>query len=91
MKFTPDGTRVLVSSLRDSDLVVLDAGTRKEIKRVKLGRGAAGIVMQPDGARAFVACSPDNYVTVIDLKSLEVAGRIDVGGEPYGLAWAVRP
>jgi YVTN family beta-propeller protein len=91
LKFTPDGTRVLVSSLRDSDLVVLDAGTRKEIKRIKLGHGAAGIVMQPDGARTFVACLPDNYVTVIDLKSLEVAGHIDVGGEPDGLAWAVRP
>jgi YVTN family beta-propeller protein len=90
LKFTPDGMRVLVSSLRDSDLVVLDAGTRNEIKRIKLGHGAAGIVMQPDGARAFVACSPDNYVTVIDLKSLEVTGHIDVGGEPDGLAWAVR-
>lgn len=89
LKFTLDGGRVLVSSLRDPDLVVLDASTRKEIKRIKLGHGAAGIVMQPDGARAFVACSPDNYVTVIDLKSLEVAGHIDVGQEPDGLAWAV--
>jgi YVTN family beta-propeller protein len=89
LKFTPDGTRVLVSSLRDSDLVVLDASTRKEIKRIKLGHGAAGIVVQPDGVRAFVACSPDNYVAVIDLKSLELAGHIDVGQEPDGLAWAV--
>jgi YVTN family beta-propeller protein len=45
--------------------------------------------MQPDGTRAFVACSPDNYVSVIDLKSLEVTGHIDVGQEPDGLAWAV--
>lgn len=89
LKFTPDGNRVLVSSLSSPDLVVLDAATRKEIKRVKLGRGAAGIVMQPDGARAFVGCSPDNYVAVIDLKSLEVVGHIDVGKEPDGLAWAV--
>jgi hypothetical protein len=27
---------------------------------------------------------------VIDLKTLEVVGRIDVGPEPDGLAWAVR-
>ena len=89
LKFTPDGTRVLVSSLRDSDLVVLDASARTEIKRIKLGHGAAGIVMPPDGARAFVACSPDNYVSVVDLRSLEVVGHIDVGPEPDGLAWAV--
>ena len=44
--------------------------------------------MQPDGDRAFVACSPDDKVAVIDLKSLEVVGRIDVGHEPDGLAWA---
>lgn len=91
LKFTPDGARVLVSSLRGPDLVVLDAITRKEIKRIKLGRGSAGIVMEPDGARAFVACSPDNYVAVIDLKSLTVRGHIDVGLEPDGLAWNVMP
>lgn len=90
LKFTPDGARVLVSSLGAPDLVVLDASTRKEIKRLKLGRGSAGILMQPDGVRAFVACSPDNYVAVIDLKSLEVTGLVHVGPEPDGLAWAVK-
>ena len=55
---------------------------------MKVGRGAAGIQMQPDGARGYVACTPDNSVAVIDLKSLEVIGRIDAGGQPDGLAWA---
>jgi YVTN family beta-propeller protein len=91
LKFTPDGKLVLISSLRQGDLTILDASTRAETKRVPIGHGAAGIQMQPDGTRAFVACSPDNYVTVIDLKTLSVAGHIDVGGEPDGLAWAVRP
>jgi len=89
LKFTPDGRKVFVSSLRDGNLTILDAATRKEVKRIKLGRGAAGILMQPDGARAFVACSPDNYVAVIDLKSLEVTGKVEVGQEPDGLAWSV--
>ena len=89
LKFTPDGTKVFVSSLRDGNLTILDASTRKEVKRIKVGRGAAGILMQPDGTRAFVACSPDNYIDVIDLKSLEVVGKIDAGEEPDGLAWSV--
>ncbi|MGH9496939.1 MAG: YncE family protein [Candidatus Sulfotelmatobacter sp.] len=89
LKFTPDGTKVLVSSLGGPDLVVLDAHARKEVKRIPLGHGAAGIEMQPDGSRAFVGCSPDNYVAVIDLRSLEVIGHIDVGPEPDGLAWSV--
>jgi len=90
LKFTPDGKLVLVSTLRGGDVLVLDTATRKVIKRIPVGHGAAGILMQPDGARAFVACSPDNYVVAIDLKSLEVTAHIDVGGEPDGLAWAVR-
>jgi len=90
LKFTPDGKYVLVSTLGGPDLVILDASTRKVIKRLPIGHGAAGIEVQPDGARAFVACTPDNYVAVIDLKSLEVAGHIQAGGQPDGLAWAAR-
>jgi YVTN family beta-propeller protein len=90
LKFTPDGARVLVSSLRTGELTILESATRKEIKRLKLGHGNAGILVQPDGERAFVACSPDNYVAVINLKSLEDVGHIDVGQNPDGLAWAVR-
>jgi YVTN family beta-propeller protein len=46
--------------------------------------------MDPDGTRAFVACTPDNYIAIIDLKTLEVGSHIDVGGGPDGLAWAVQ-
>jgi YVTN family beta-propeller protein len=47
--------------------------------------------MDPEDNRAFIACTPDNYVAVLDLKTLAVTGHIDVGGEPDGLAWAIRP
>jgi YVTN family beta-propeller protein len=87
LKFTPDGKRVLISDLRSGDLVVVDAGSKKEIKRLKVGSGAAGILVQPDGSRAFVAASPDNQVAVIDLKTLEISGRISPGKEPDGMAW----
>jgi YVTN family beta-propeller protein len=90
LKFTLDGKRVLISSLRGGDLVVYDAASRKEWKRLPIGHGAAGILIEPSGARAFVACTPDNSIAVIDLKTFEVTGHIDVGGEPDGLAWAVR-
>ncbi len=87
LKFTPDGKLVLISTLRGPDLTIIDSATRKTVKRIPIGHGAAGIVMQPDGARAFVACTPDNYVAVIDLHSLQVAGHIDAGENPDGLAW----
>jgi YVTN family beta-propeller protein len=90
LKFTGDGKLVLISSLGGSDLVVLNAATRIEFKRIRIGHGAAGILVQPDGSRAFIACTPDNYIAVLDLKTLEVTGHIDAGGEPDGLAWAVQ-
>jgi len=90
LKFTVDGKTALISSLGGSDLVFVDVASRKVVKRLKIGTGAAGIVMQPDGARAFVACTPDDYVAVIDLKTMEVVGKIDAGGQPDGMAWAVR-
>jgi YVTN family beta-propeller protein len=90
LKFTVDGKTALISSLRGSDLVFVDVASRKVVKRLKIGTGAAGIVMQPDGARAFVACTPDDYVAVIDLKTMDVVGKIDAGGEPDGMAWAIK-
>jgi YVTN family beta-propeller protein len=91
LKFTLDGRYVLLSLLGAPDLVILDAKTHAEVKRLPIGHGAAGIQMEPGGGRAFVACTPDNYVAIIDLKTMTVAGHIDVGGEPDGMDWATRP
>jgi YVTN family beta-propeller protein len=85
LKFTPDGKMVLVSA--GPDFVFFDAASRKEIKRLRTGSGSGGVLVQPDGQRAFEACSPDNYVAVIDLKTLSVVGHIDAGGNPDGMAW----
>jgi YVTN family beta-propeller protein len=90
LKFTPDGKQAFITSLQTGELTVIDTRTHQEIKRIKLGKGAAGILMDPVGQRAFVACSPDNYIAVINLKTLTVTGKLEVGGTPDGLAWASR-
>jgi len=94
VKFTPDGRRVFISRLSGGggsagNIVVFDAGTRAEIKRIDVGSGVGGILMQPDGTRAFA--SSRTGVVVIDLQTLQVLARIDVGPNPDGLAWAARP
>jgi YVTN family beta-propeller protein len=94
LKFTPDSKLVLISGLGaragDDSLVVLDASTHEEVKQLKLGGGAAGILIAPDGSRAYVAVSSADKIAVIDLKTLEVTGQIDAGKQPDGMAWAVR-
>lgn len=58
LKFTPDGRHVLVTA--GSALVILNVATRKEVKRLTTVHGSGGIQMQPDGARAYVACGSDD-------------------------------
>jgi DNA-binding beta-propeller fold protein YncE len=103
LKFTLDGKYVLISGLGAGgpgrsqaagspppDLVVIDVASRKEIKKLSLGGGSAGILMDPDGTRAFVASSGGNKVLIVDLKSFSVTGEISPLGQPDGMAWAIR-
>jgi len=91
LKFTPNGNQVFITSLQNGELTIYDAVSHAEIKKIKTGHGAAGILMDPVGSRAFIACSADNYIAVIDLKTLEIINHLDVGGMPDGLAWSIQP
>ena len=87
LKFTPDGKLALVSDLTSGELVVIDVLSRKVIRRIAVGKGVAGVLIAPDGSRAYAAATGDNCVTVVDLKSLAVTGRIETGTGPDGMDW----
>jgi YVTN family beta-propeller protein len=92
LKFTPDGRRVLVSGgiagTSGKNLVILDVATRNEIKGLDLGGGSAGILIVPDGSRAYIAVSAKDQVVLVDLQKLELVGKVATGKGPDGLAWA---
>jgi YVTN family beta-propeller protein len=99
LKFTPDGKLVLISGLgampggnagsgAAGNVEFVDAATHKEIKSLDLGGGSGGILIVPDGSKAYVAVSQKNKVVAIDLKELKVIGEIPTGKNPDGLAWA---
>jgi YVTN family beta-propeller protein len=87
LKFTPDGRLVLISDLDGGELIAIDARTRKETKRLRLGRMPEGILIEPDGSRAYVAVTGDDRVAVIDLKTLTELRTIATGNGPDGMAW----
>ncbi|WP_413575238.1 YncE family protein [Bdellovibrio sp. HCB290] len=87
-KFTPDGKRILISSLRTGDLLIYDTTTLKELKKINLGKGAAHILIEPSGNRAFVSCTPAGYISIIDLQKMEISGKLDIGPRPDGMDWA---
>jgi YVTN family beta-propeller protein len=88
LKFTLDGAVALVSDAEGDEVIAIDRATRKERKRIKVQKQPLGILMEPSGARAYVATSGSNGVDVIDLKTLEVVSHIPTGNGPDGLAWA---
>lgn len=89
LKFTPDGKRALASA--GPELIVFDVASQKEVMRLRIGKGGGGgVLVQPDGERAYVAYAEDGFVAVVDLKTLQVLGKVDAGANPDGLAWAVR-
>ncbi|HVF67826.1 MAG TPA: cytochrome D1 domain-containing protein [Pyrinomonadaceae bacterium] len=87
IKFTRDGKYVLISSPSTGELTVFDAATRKELKRFAVGEAAVGIAVSSDSRTAYVASMAAGRVTAVDLKSMAVAGSVETGRAPDGLAW----
>lgn len=44
-------------------------------------------MIEPGGARAYVAVNGDNYIAIVDLKTLAVTGKLETGRGPDGMAW----
>jgi YVTN family beta-propeller protein len=81
--FTDDGRLALVPSwTKAGQLIVIDAATRKEIKRISVGDYAIGVATSPDGTRAFVGCEHSDGLHVVDLKRLTVEAVIETGNGP---------
>jgi len=59
----------------------------------RLGRGPVpvGILVEPSGRYAFVANTNADVVTVLDLATWKVFGRVTAGKEPDGLGWSSTP
>jgi DNA-binding beta-propeller fold protein YncE len=92
LKFTPDG-KALILETGTGTLVVIDAASRKEIKRLQVAPGDSGdggIFVMPDGSRAYLGLRDDHSVVVVDLKTLEIQNRFAMGENsgPGCIAWA---
>jgi YVTN family beta-propeller protein len=88
IKFTPDGKYVLVPDMQGQELLVIEAATRKEYKRIALPGNSEGVVIAPDGLRAYTTLNSRGGVSVIDLKTMTFVTEVKTGNGPDGLAWA---
>lgn len=104
VRITPDGRTALVSNARSGDVAVFGVAERKLLRRLTTKIEAVpsesrllsfagssvpiGIVVSPDGARAFVAHANADAIAVVDLRTWEAAGRLRAGREPDGMAFS---
>jgi YVTN family beta-propeller protein len=73
--------------------IVNDAGQRLFGDAMSGSATPIGVLITPDGTRAFVAAANADVVTVLDLEKLAVVGSFVTGKQPDGLGWSphVRP
>lgn len=66
------------------------AGSQERLFSARFGKSPVpvGLLIASDGKRAWVASTNADVVSVIDLESLTVSGRLTAGKEPDGLAGA---
>lgn len=64
------------------------AGSEARVFSDRFGKSPVpvGLLIAPDGKRAWVASTNADVVSVIDLQRLEVVGRLTAGKEPDGLS-----
>ena len=58
----------------------LDSATRFVTVRLPVGRNPTDVVTSPDGRFAYIANRMDDTVSVVDMKTMQVASTIDLGG-----------
>lgn len=68
-------------------VLVVDAASRKIVKRIAMPGVPLGIQFAADGKRAYVSRTLAKRVDVIDMQTLEVVGSVETGEGPDGLAW----
>jgi DNA-binding beta-propeller fold protein YncE/mono/diheme cytochrome c family protein len=84
----PDGQTLLVSGHYSGDVTLLTV-TNDKLKpagKIDVGFQPHGIAVTFDGTTAYIACTANAQVAVVDLRSKQVTARIDVGRWPRHLA-----
>ena len=101
LQISSDGKYVIVLDRQagDSELIILDRATRKQVTRMKPAPepgqmiDLGDVVIAPDASRAYVTVFNEtvggrNHVVVLDLKTLTIASRIETPIWADEMAWA---
>lgn len=76
---SPNAEKVLVSNWCSGDIIIFDANTAQEIKRIAVGRYPRGIAIDSHSEFAYIALMGDSKIVKINLQTFEKQYIKDVG------------
>ncbi|MES2305630.1 MAG: cytochrome D1 domain-containing protein [Gemmatimonadota bacterium] len=92
--FTPDGKLAIVTNPEQDEIHLYDVASHAERAKVKItspdGKpvGPQGIIISPDGSRAWITMGTANYVAEYLVPELRSVRQWDVAAGPDGIAWS---
>lgn len=83
MDVSADGTRLLVSSKKPSEVYLLDATSGEKLATFDIGPVAQGVQISPNGRWGLAISAGNGTVSVIDMRERKVVKTIHVGKAPH--------
>lgn len=88
--FLPDGSRAYVTSENDGVVTLVDSVKHQTIRPIRLGEAGKvkpmKAIVSKDGATLYVSSGRGKNVYIVDTKTNEITGTIEVGKRPWGIA-----
>lgn len=78
---------MIIADPKASEILVYDAATKQEIKRIKVAGAPVGFALSPDEKRVFVSLVGAAKAALVDLETGSVVGSVAVGIAPDGIVW----
>src|SRR5207237_7403877 len=72
---------------RTTHTMVLDTATGKTVADIPGQKGNHGVALVPEAGRGFITDGKDGSVTVFDLKSFEVLGKVKAADDADGIIY----
>jgi DNA-binding beta-propeller fold protein YncE len=85
---TKDGRWLLVGIQSTSQVAVIDLKLNMVTRTIDLPKSPHEILLSPDGATAYVACTANEHIAAIRISDWKVTKLIKAGTRVDGLAWA---
>jgi len=88
--FLSDGSRAYVNAENDGSVVVVDAVKQEMIQTISLGKPGVikpmAVLVSADSTKLYVSTGRGHQVFTIDTATNKVAGSVEVGPRPWGMA-----